>query len=201
MNKGIFFIVLCLVVASLSGCALTTERIELQYPQRQGISQIPGANHVCINVQVNDQRQDKSKVSCKKNSLGIEMAAILATEDVTVSIRRFVEKELLSRGFQLGSDTANVQVVANLTRFYNDFKCGFFSGNAVADFNMSVAVESKKGDLLYSRQIIAQGTEPNIQLASGENASRALNRALKNGIKSLFEDQDFLSALMASTSN
>lgn len=200
VNIRIFAIASCVAVASLSGCALTTDRIELQYNQQQGVAQIPGANNVSVNVQVADQRQDKSKVSSKKNGFGMEMAPILATEDVTVTVRRAIEQELRSRGFQLGSDTALVQIAADLTRFYNDHKTGFFAGDAVADLNMSVTVKSKKGDLLYTRQVIAQGIEPNTQLMTGENARLALNRALENGMKSLFEDQALLAALVASNS-
>jgi uncharacterized lipoprotein len=196
MNKRIFAIASCVAVVSLSGCALTTDRIELQYNQQHGVSKIPGASSVSVNVQVADQRQDKSKVSSKKNGYGMEMAPILATEDVAITVRRAIEQELRARGFPLSSDAALVQIATDLTRFYNDHKIGFFSGDAVADLDMSVIVKSKKGDLLYSRRVVAQGTEPNTQLASGENAKLALNRALENGMKSLFEDQAFLSALM-----
>jgi len=41
--------------------------------------------------------------------------------------------------------------------------------------------------------------EKNTQLASGSNAKIALERALENGMKTLFEDQAFVSALLAST--
>lgn len=201
MNIRILAIASCVAVSSLSGCALTTDRIELQYNQQQGVAQIPGANNVSVNVQVADQREDKSKVSSKKNGFGMEMAPILAIEDVAVTVRSAIEQELRARGFQLGSDAALVQIAADLTRFYNDHKTGFFAGDAVADLNMSVTVKSKKGDLLYTRQVIAQGIEPNTQLMSGENARLALNRALENGMKSLFEDQAFLAALVASSAS
>lgn len=198
MNKSTLLIA-CIVVAGLSGCALTTDQIQLQYNQQQGVSQTPGANSVTVSVQVSDQRQDKSKVSSKKNGFGMEMAPIIATEDVAITVRKAIEQELRTRGFQLGSDAALVQISADLTRFYNDHKTGFFAGDAVADLNMSIAVKSKKGDLLYTRQVIAQGIEPNTQLMSGENARLALNRALENGMKYLFNDQAFLSALVASS--
>jgi len=196
MNKRFFAIASCVAIVSFSGCALTTDQIELQYNQQHGVSKIPGASSVSVNIQVADQRQDKSKVSSKKNGYGMEMAPILTTEDVAVTVRRAIEQELRARGFPLSSDAALVQIAVDLTRFYNDHKIGFFSGDAVADLDMSVIVKSKKGDLLYSRRVAAQGTEPNTQLASGENAKLALNRALENGMKSLFEDQAFLSALM-----
>lgn len=199
MNKSILLIA-SIAVASLSGCALTTDQIQLQYVQQQGVSQTPGANNVTVNVQVSDQRQDKSKVSSKKNGFGIEMAPIIATEDVAITVRKAIEQELRTRGFQLGSNAALVQIAADLTRFYNDHKTGFFAGDAIADLNMSITVKSKNGDLLYSRQVVAQGIEPNTQLMSGENARLALNRALENAMKSLFDDQAFLTALVASSS-
>lgn len=188
----------CAAIVNLSGCALTTDRIELQYNQQQGVAQIPGARNISINVQVTDRRQDKNKVSSKKNGFGIEMAPIIAAEDVAVTLRRAIEQELRARGFQLGPDAETVQIKADLTRFFNDHKTGFFAGDAVADLNMSVTVKSKKGDLLYMRQIIAQSIEPNTQLATGNNARLALNKALENGMKYLFEDQTFLAALVNS---
>jgi len=121
----------------------------------------------------------------------MEMAPIIATEDVAVTIRRAIEQELQARGFKINTD-ALVQISADLIRFYNDHKVGFLSGDAVADLNMAVTVKSKEGGQLYSRQIIAQGLEPNTQLMTGDNAKLALDRALENGMKILFEDQEFL---------
>lgn len=196
MNMRILAMTASFVVLSFTGCALTTDRIELQYQQQQGVTQLPGANNVSVAVKISDLRQDKSKVSHKKNGYGMEMAPILATEDVTVTVQSAIEQELRARGFQLDADAARIQIAAGLARFYSDHKMGFFAGDAIADLNMSVTVKSQNGDPLYSRQIVAQGIEPNIQLASGENARLALNRALENGMKVLFEDQAFLAALM-----
>ena len=189
----------CVAVASLSGCALTTEQIELNYTPQAGVAKVAGAENVSVNVQVADQRLDKSKVSSKKNGFGVEMAPITAAEDVAVTVRKAIEKELQARGFQLGSDAALVKVAADVTRFYNDHKMGFFAGDAVADLNLSVTVKSQKGALLYSKQIIAQGMEKNTQLATGNNARLALDRALENGMKMLFEDPAFVSALLAAS--
>ncbi|WP_223246793.1 YajG family lipoprotein [Sulfuriferula thiophila] len=199
MNKKILALTCCVALASLSGCALTTEQIELNYTQQAGVAKIAGADKVAVNVQVADQRTDKTKVSSKKNGYGMEMAPITATEDVAVTVRKAIEKELQARGFQLSSDMALVKISADLTRFYNDHKTGFFSGDAVADLNMAVTVKSKDGQLLYAKQIVAQGIEPNTQLATGNNARIALNRALENGMKILFDDQAFLTALVASS--
>ncbi len=196
MNKSNIFIAACVALFGLSGCALTTEKIEIQYVPQASVSQIPGASAVSVQVQVADQRQDKSKVSSKKNGYGMEMAPILAIEDVAVTVRVAIETELKARGFRLGSDTALVQIAADLTRFYNDHKVGFFSGDAVADLNMSITVKSKQGAVLYTRQLVAQGIEANTQLMTGKNAKRALDLALVNGMKMLFDDQAFLTAML-----
>lgn len=199
MNRKIFALATCVSVASLTGCALTTDRVDIQYSPQMGVEQVPGAQNVVVNVKVVDQRRDTSKVSSKKNGFGMEMAPIVANEDVAVTIRRAIEEELKARGFKLGADAATVKIAADLTRFYNDFKIGFFAGDAVADLNMVVSVRSAQGNMLYSRHVSAQGVEPNIQLALGHNAQAALNKALESGIKMLFEDQAFLEALVKSS--
>ncbi len=200
MNTRFYAISVLLAAALLQGCALTTDRIEIKYTQQQGVAPIANASAVSVAVEVVDQRQDKSKVSSKKNGFGMEMAPIVSTEEVSITVRRAIEKELAARGFQIAAQADSVQVAADLTRFYNDHKVGFFAGDAVADLNMSVNVRSKSGGAAYSRQIVAQGMEPNTQLMSGENARLALNRALENGIKILFDDQSFISALLAAKS-
>lgn len=199
MTRRTLVLLYCAVMTSLAGCAFTKEEIELHYNQPVGVSHMAGASQVAVNVHVTDQRPDKSKVSSKKNGYGMELAAITAVEDVAITIRKAIEQELQARGFQLGSDTAHVKITSEVTRFYNDHKSGFFSGDAVADLIMGVTVKGQRGNQLYSRQIVAQGIEPNTQLATGNNARKALDRALENGMKMLFEDKDFLSALVQSS--
>jgi len=182
-------------VVLVSGCALTTEKIDLSYTPQIAPQIIPGADEIAVAVQVIDDRQDKTKVSSKKNGYGMEMAPIIANEDVSITIRKAIETELRNRGFKLEDAVAIVRVVADITRFYNDHKTGFFSGDAVADLNMSVSVKSKDGAVLYDRQIVAQGVEANTQLATGNNARIALDKALQDGMAKLFGDTDFVAAL------
>lgn len=201
MNKIISILVYSFVLLNMAGCAFTKEHITLQYNQPTLIAPVQGAKNVTVNVQVIDQRADKTKVGSKKNGFGAETAPILATEEVAITVRKAIEQELSARGFVIESEQALVQVSANLIRFYNDHKMGFFAGDAVADLNMDVTVKSKEGGVLYVKQIVVQGIEKNIQALSGNNARIALNRALENGMKVLFEDKAFVSALLASTSH
>ena len=103
-----------------------------------------------MSVQVNDQRQEKSnKVSCKKNGFGMEMAPIITNEDVTVTIRHAMEQELRARGFSIDNH-AVVSILADLIRFWNDHKTGFFSGDAIADLNMTISVKKERRHYLFT---------------------------------------------------
>ena len=88
------FFLLSIFVFIVSGCAFTTDKISLQYNPQQGTTKIEGASDVTVSVKVTDIRQDKSKVSSKKNGYGMETAPILATEDVAITIRKAIEQEL-----------------------------------------------------------------------------------------------------------
>lgn len=183
------------------GCALTTDKINLEYQPMVGTRPLPGADGVTVAVVVKDLRADKSRVSCKKNGFGMEMAPIVAEEDPAITIKRALETELKARGFQLGTE-ALVTIHSDITRFWNDHKTGFFAGDSVADLNMTVAVKNKTGDkTLFTKQISVQGIETNIQIQGGNNAKLALDKALANGIKLLFEDAGFIDALLKAKSS
>ncbi|WP_449432320.1 YajG family lipoprotein [Pseudomonas putida] len=184
-----------LVIGALHGCAFTTETIDIGYAPQPGVGKIQGAENVSVTVDVADSRPDKNKVSSKKNGYGMETAPILANEEVAATVRRALTQEINARGFKSGNSPADVKVSAVVNRFYNDHKLGFFSGDAMADFGMSVEVRRASGETVFSRTIVSQGTEPNTQLATGNNAKLALDRALASGIKTLFDDPSFLSAL------
>lgn len=188
---------LLLMTTALGGCALTTDKIDLQYTA-QPSTQVAGASVITVEVRIVDQRQDKTKVSSKKNGFGMEMAPIVTNEDVTVTIQRALAQELAARGFVVRASAGSVLVSGDVIRFYNDHKTGFFSGDAIADLNMVVVVRGKDGRQVFTKTLVAQGVEPNTQLMSGNNARLALNRALSNGMRILFEDQAFIAALLGS---
>src|SRR5437763_5405171 len=94
---------------------------------------------------------------------------------------------LRNRGFEVGK--GSVSVKAELQKFYNDFKTGFFSGDAVAEVVINVQVQKSDGSVRFVKVVSGEGKEPNIQLSSGTNAKAALERALSDAISKLFNDQ------------
>jgi uncharacterized lipoprotein YajG len=179
----------------LSGCALTEDRIRLSYQTDPAVTRVSGAEGVTTVVTVRDARADPTRVGAKKNGFGMEMAAIRADEDVAVTVQSAVESELRARGFRVAPEAA-ITISVEVTRLWNDFKMGMFSGDSVSELAISAQVAARSGSILYTKNFSAQGTEPNIQLASGTNAKLALDRALEAGIRQLFADPKFLEALL-----
>jgi uncharacterized lipoprotein len=185
------------IVSLCSGCALTTATIDVPYQSTSSsVAAVPGAENVYVTVVTTDGRTTyRDRVSSKKNGYGVEMAAILASNDLPTSISDAFKQELSARGFKVGPAGANVQV--ELVRFYNDFKNGFFSGDAVATVSFNVKVMSPSGSIAFSKYYEGTGTEPNIQMASGDNARAALIKAFAAGVNSTVNDPDFINAVLA----
>jgi uncharacterized lipoprotein len=188
-----------LVMAFLSsGCALTKDYVVLSYDPQTNVEKIKEADSVKVNVEVSDLRTIKDKVSSKKNSYGMEMASIIAQNDVAETLKKAIEKELENRGFDLG--TGQILVLSELNKFYNDFKTGFWSGKAVAEVVMNVQIKKPDGSILYSKMIAGESTH-SVQMASGKNAKYVLEAALKDAISKLFNDTSFLDSLFEASKN
>ncbi len=83
-----FRLAVCLTIAAFfSGCALTTDKIELEYVPGS-CSTLEGAEAIKVKAEVVDLRSVKDKVSHKKNGYGMEMAPIVAVNDVSELISR-----------------------------------------------------------------------------------------------------------------
>jgi len=179
-----------------SGCALTTAQIDVPYqPVVGAIVSTPNAASVSVAVTTTDGRTTyRDRVGSKKNGYGMEMAAIVASNDLPTSISDAFRQELTARGFKMGPQGAIVQV--ELVRFYNDFKNGFFSGDAVANVAFNVKVVSPAAGIAFTKFYEGNGTEPNIQMAGGDNARAALIKAFAASVNNVVNDPDFIRALL-----
>lgn len=195
MNRIALVVLACLGTA----CAFTEDRVHLRYTPMESPAQLSGTDNVIATVTVHDGRPDKSRVSVKKNGYGMEAAAIRSDSSVTNVVQAAVESELRTRGVKL-SNAGTILVALEVTRFWNDFKMGMFTGDAIADFQLSVQVKRAAGPIVFVRNYDVPGEERGIQLATGPNAEIALNRALEAGIHKMFEDPAFLDAIVAGSS-
>ena len=198
-QKGVtivkFLILLPLITGiGLSGCALTTSRVPLHYGPPSKVSVLTMAKNVVVSVHVQDLRKHK-KVGNKKNGFGMVMAAIYTKKNVAGTVRNAIEEGLQARGFRVGRN-AVVFVNVGITKFYNTFNMGLITGSAVAKLDMTVIVKNKSGKQLFYRKILAKGENDSIFIASGGNAGVALDRALRNGVNMLFNNNKFTAALL-----
>ncbi|MGZ8940186.1 MAG: YajG family lipoprotein, partial [Limisphaerales bacterium] len=118
---------------------------------------------------------------------------IIATNDVATLFREALEVELEHLGFQKG---AGANLVCDITRFYNDFKVGFWAGDAAADAMVNIQVKDNKGQIVFTKSYTSEGRKENIQLAGGNNARVALEAALNEIVRKAIADPDLIAALL-----
>jgi uncharacterized lipoprotein len=135
----------------------------------------------------------RDRVSTKKNGYGMEMAPIVASNDIAQSVAAAIQQELTAEGYKIGPGHARIEI--EVVKFYNDFKPGFFSGDAVADVALNVKVVAASGELIYAKYYDGGGTEPNIMMYGGDNARAALIKAFGNTIHSVVSDPALQQAL------
>lgn len=182
------FGILLVMVFLANGCALTKDYVVLSYDPQTNVEKMKRADLVRVKVEISDVRTVRDKVSSKKNSYGMEMAPIIAQNDVVDLLKKAIEAELRNRGFELAD--GSVEVLAELNKYYNDFKTGFWSGRAVAEVVMNVQVKKPDKSILYSKMITGEYSHT-VQLASGKNAKISLDAALKDAMSKLFADTAF----------
>ncbi|HEY3864331.1 MAG TPA: YajG family lipoprotein [Verrucomicrobiae bacterium] len=178
--------------ALLSGCAFSTDKIDLSYNARGAREKVAGAEGVKVQVTAIDKRAIRDKVGRKINGFGAEHGAIESTTDVVELVRGAIETELSLRGFPKGDSAL---VTCDVNEFWNRFKTGFWSGDSIASINLTVQVKNREGKVLFSKNVVAEGLEPNIQVAAGHNAQPALEQGLSKAIENLFQEPDFIPSL------
>ncbi|MDJ0391148.1 YajG family lipoprotein [Roseomonas sp. E05] len=185
-----------LALLTLANCAFTTDYIDVTYGAARSQPQLPGASAVGLTVTAEDARTDhRDRVSSKRNGFGMDTAPILSTTDVVAETSRAIGAELMAKGFRLGGNDARVEV--DVLRFYNEFRMGFFAGDAVSEITLNVQVLDRLGRPVYSRIYSAKGLEPNIQVMVGHNAEASLNNALKKVVPLVVDDPAFLNVLLS----
>ena len=195
-NKTVIALISIFFVIGLAngGCALTKDSVNLEYISQKNVAKVSGADKVTVTVSLEDIRTIKDKVSSKKNGYGMEMAAIVSNNDVAELVKGAITEELQNRGFKVNND--GVIIGIELTKFYNDFKIGMWSGSAAGEVAFNVQVKKADGNIVYAKSITGLDTQKGIQLCSGKNAKAALDGALNDAIAKLMDDESFIEAIL-----
>jgi uncharacterized lipoprotein YajG len=202
----LLYLSICTLTLLGSACATMIGHVNLAYTPQSAAPQVADAPEVRIRVDVTDKRAS-FVVGRKMNGRGIEMAPIVAGNNVTQVLKEAIEIELKNRGFATGAGSAVVLV--ELSSLKNTFQGGFLSGSyvtpqlhessstaAIAHLAMDVMVAGADGKVIFTKWIMAKGANPGVLLTSATNPQVALDAALQNAIAELFSDQDFLKALL-----
>lgn len=188
-----------IAIAFLNGCAISKDYISINYTPETNVTQVAGADHVAVQVEISDVRAIHDRVGNKKNGYGMDMAPIIATNDVVALVQKAIQTELTNRGFKLGD--GDVTLLVELSKFYNEFKVGFWAGDAEAELTISAQIKKADGNITYSKLVNGEGEKLKVQLASGKNAKVALEGALSNAIARLFADPLFIDGLIKASSH
>lgn len=196
MIRGVMRTAVAVVAAGLlSACAITEDKVPVDYMANTGVMPVTGAQAISLTVTGADRRaQYVDRISTKKNGYGMEMARIVATNDVVEVVRGGVERELKAQGFAIGP--GSVSITVELQNFYNNFRLGLANGIAVADVALAVKVRNASGALVYSQTYDATASN-DVFLASGENAKAALQKALTIATRKIVDDRALQEALLA----
>lgn len=180
-------------VLALTGCAFSSEKIDVNYTPAANPTLIQGASDIRVDVRINDVRARTDRVGSRTNGYGAELGAIDLNQNVSVLIENAIETELRNRGYKLENGKVVVQV--EIHDFYNRFQTGFWSGTATASVRLNVKIKDAAGTFIFSEMIAGQGTKESVQMMTGKNAKPPLEEALKNAMSSLFARDDFYAAI------
>jgi uncharacterized lipoprotein YajG len=194
MIKFLIKFFLVAVLCAVSGCAFTEDSIAPRYNPPANLGTIDHAQTMPVAVQAEDGRaSNKDRIGSKKNGYGIETARIVSSVDVAGLFKEAVEHEMASFGFLSGP--GGLRVTVEVETFYNDFKNGFFSGDAVAEAGFDMTVVDADGSFIYAHSYKGIGMNKNIMMATGSQALPALQEALSNAMGKLVSDAGLQAAL------
>ena len=156
---------------------------------------VAGAEAVSLSVTGVDRRtQYADRISTKKNTYGMELARIVAENDVVEVVRGGVERELKAQGYAVGA--GGLSITVELQNFYNNYRIGFTSVGAVADVAIGLKVRNATGALIYSQLYDASNTEEAF-MGTPSKAQESLQKALTLTTRKIVEDKALQQALLS----
>ena len=198
MKKQMLLMVAVLVVAvGVGACALTEDKVAIDYLPPEAAAPVTGAAAVTLEVKGTDERQQyRDRIGTKKNGYGMEMARITATNDVVEVVRSGIERGLKAEGFGIGPGGLTVSI--ELQNFYNNYRVGLVSAEAVAEVAFALKVRNAAGTLIYNRFYSIANTYDGVFWMGGANAKASLEKATTLVVSQVLEDRALQDALMAS---
>ena len=105
-----------------------------------------------------------------------------------------LEHEFKGRGFKV--EKGSVEICVELSKFYNTFHP---NGDCKAELIMIVKVRNNTGRDVFITLVEGEGDTPDPMMRTGENAKIALEAAMKDAISQLFNNEEFISAILSAS--
>jgi len=184
------------LAASMSACALTEDRVPIDNVPPEARPPVAGAAAVTLEIKGIDERQQyRDRIGTKKNGYGMEMARITATNDVVEVVRLGVEQGLKAEGFGIGP--GNLTVNIELQNFYNNYRVGLVSADAVGEVAFALKVRNAAGTLLYNQLYSVANVYDGVFWMGGANAKASLEKATALVVRQVLDDTALQAALLA----
>jgi uncharacterized lipoprotein YajG len=185
--------IFALWIATIAGCAPQPLSVPISYMPPANILPAHAASSAHVFVVGEDQREDKTRVGqMGRGPYGIPL--VTAT-DVGDAAREAMEKELLARGFVIGSGPTSSEIRIQIIKFGCYDIRSPFSLTVIAELIMHVQVERPGKVITYSQNFDVRASSHSV-FGSLDNYSDALSAALKRGVQKLFDDPPFMDALL-----
>lgn len=194
MQKAHLFGLLAIMGLAMlfSGCSTKGGYVTLSYLPQSNVVRAQGAELRRAQIIVIDQRAIRDRVSAKKNMQGVEVAPIIATNDIGAVLTRALESELSNRGYVVDAGGAVIEV--KLQKLYTDYQVNIASRRANTESLVNVRVMNVDGDELFQKIIREEWSKPGM-LMSAKRVNKALDTALREMVQALFRDPAFLEAV------
>jgi uncharacterized lipoprotein len=190
-----------LAVLLSSGCALTTYEAEIGLdPETMVKSPLSTIEPLKVDLKVQDNRNpaERDKIGMKKNTYGMELAPVVARQDVTEIIREALNTEFANNGHQVlsaGDQDAQLIVEVDVNKFWSDMKIGIVDVKVQGIISTQVTIiDADSRDVLASEPIDTTATRSE-QIGSGGAMERALVDALGEYVSNFSRDPTIIEAL------
>lgn len=186
-----------MLLFAVSACALTEDVVDLNYAPTQEQIDI-GANGKQIGLSVQDIRGEyKGRIGAKTNGFGAELADIKSSVPVRDVLYNAMVDELKARGIAV-QDGLPSEINIDITALHNNYQVGMFSSTARGITAFTVKVTDEAGKTLYDGAVSEVYEEGGVMIMGGANAAKSVTGALTKAMKTLFEDEKFVQALIQS---
>ncbi len=192
---------LALLMVVLSGCALTTARVNLAYradSERKG--PLSTIKPMTVALHVDDKRApgERDRVGDKKNAFGAVMARVTANKDVTSVLYDALKSEFENNGHKVvatGNADSDVVISANLTKCWVDTRIHAFDLEMIGTAGAEMTVRNRDGTVVYGTKPVIGTFQESRAVATAGAYEHALNGALAELVRNVARDPSVLEAL------